>query len=115
MEDRTVIAFPRARHRGPGEQAQEIADRRIGGADAVKSFRERWNLMSLREKEVAKLYVFHDLDLKEIAAELDITTRTVKYHMAIILRLLSCRNGRRLALAMGLHIRAIVPEYKEEA
>jgi DNA-binding NarL/FixJ family response regulator len=59
--------------------------------------RDRWDAVSRREREVLSLLARGHDNLK-IAAELDISERTVKAHVASLLRKLSAENRTELAL-----------------
>ena len=97
-----------------GPRYDRAVEKRIEDLAVPLSFSARWNLLTDREKEIAKLLVFHDMEVKEVMAELHLSKTAVTNHTMVILRVMACRNVKRLALLMGVNIRAIVPEFKEE-
>jgi len=75
-----------------------------GGAQASRAMpgelqpdRDRWDAVSRREREVLSLLARGHDNLK-IAAELNISERTVKAHVASLLRKLTAENRTELAL-----------------
>lgn len=76
---------------------------------------EKWNILNEREQKIAILFVLRDLQVKEIAAKLSISQTSVKHALAIVYRIVGVTGAIRFALWLGLHIKVIDPEYKEDS
>ena len=90
---------------GAAEDADLVLSERVVRAAAPAS-EAATGALSARELEVLRL-VARGLGNKEIAAELGITTHTVKYHLAALLEKLGVRT-RTEAVSLGVR-RGLVP------
>lgn len=91
---------------GAAEDADLVLSERVVRAAAPALEASPGAALSLRELEVLRL-VARGLGNKEIAAELGITTHTVKYHLAALLEKLGVRS-RTEAVSLGVR-KGLVP------
>ena len=85
---------------GAAEDADLVLSERVVRASAPATAESPGAALSARELEVLRL-VARGLSNKEIAAELGITTHTVKYHLAALLEKLGVRS-RTEAVSFGV-------------
>ena len=91
---------------GVAEDADLVLSERVLPTTATASATLPGSALSARELEVLRL-VARGLGNKEIAAELGITTHTVKYHLAAVLEKLGVRS-RTEAVSLGVR-KGLVP------
>ncbi|HWC75491.1 MAG TPA: LuxR C-terminal-related transcriptional regulator [Gemmatimonadales bacterium] len=91
---------------GAAEDADLVLSERVVRAAAPAEVTSPGAALSSRELEVLRL-VARGLGNKEIAAELGITTHTVKYHLAALLEKLGVRS-RTEAVSLGVR-KGLVP------
>jgi DNA-binding CsgD family transcriptional regulator len=91
---------------GVAEDADLVLSERVVATAAAPVAAALGAALSARELEVLRL-VARGLGNKEIAAELDITTHTVKYHLAAVLEKLGVRS-RTEAVSLGVR-KGLVP------
>mgnify|MGYP002401227598 CR=1 FL=1 len=91
---------------GTAEDADLVLSGRVVRAAAPAAEAAQGAELSTRELEVLRL-VARGLGNKEIAAELGITTHTVKYHLAALLEKLGVRS-RTEAVSLGVR-KGLVP------
>ena len=91
---------------GAAEDADLVLSERVVRAAAPATEASSGAALSARELEVLRL-VARGLGNKEIAAELGITTHTVKYHLAALLEKLGVRS-RTEAVSLGVR-KGLVP------
>ena len=110
MTRRRVAALLRADSEialvGVAEDADLVLTERVVPTAGAGTAASRDSTLSARELDVLRL-VARGLGNKEIAAELGITTHTVKYHLAVVLEKLDVRS-RTEAVALGVR-RGLVP------
>jgi DNA-binding CsgD family transcriptional regulator len=101
---RRVIALLRADGEvalvGTAEDADLVVSERVVRAAAPDAVAPGGTALTARELEVLRL-VARGLSNKEIAADLRITTHTVKYHLAAVLEKLGVRS-RTEAVSLGV-------------
>ncbi len=85
---------------GTAEDADLVVSERVVRAAAPSAVAEAGGALTARELEVLRL-VARGLSNKEIAADLRITTHTVKYHLAAVLEKLGVRS-RTEAVSLGV-------------
>lgn len=91
---------------GAAQDADLVLSERVVRATAPATEASSGAALSARELEVLRL-VARGLGNKEIAAELGITTHTVKYHLAALLEKLGVRS-RTEAVSLGVR-KGLVP------
>lgn len=91
---------------GAAEDADLVLSERVVRASASATAAAPGTALSARELEVLRL-VARGFSNKEIAAELGITTHTVKYHLAALLEKLGVRS-RTEAVSLGVR-KGLVP------
>ena len=91
---------------GAAEDADLVLSERVLPTTGTASATLPGSALSVRELEVLRL-VARGLGNKEIAAELGITTHTVKYHLAAVLEKLGVRS-RTAAVSLGVR-KGLVP------
>ena len=85
---------------GTAEDADLVVSERVVATAAPGAVAEAGAALTARELEVLRL-VARGLSNKEIAADLRITTHTVKYHLAAVLEKLGVRS-RTEAVSLGV-------------
>ena len=107
---RRVAALLRADHDialvGVAEDADLVLTERVLPTTGTASAMLPGSELTVRELEVLR-FVARGLGNKEIAAELGITTHTVKYHLAAVLEKLGVRS-RTAAVSLGVR-KGLVP------
>lgn len=91
---------------GVAEDADLVLSERVLPTSGAASATLPGSALSVRELEVLRL-VARGLGNKEIAAELGVTTHTVKYHLAAVLEKLNVRS-RTEAVSLGVR-KGLVP------
>ncbi len=91
---------------GTAEDADLVVSERVVSTAAPGAALQAGAALTARELEVLRL-VARGLSNKEIAADLRITTHTVKYHLAAVLEKLGVRS-RTEAVSLGVR-RGLVP------
>ena len=91
---------------GIAEDADLVLSERVVPTAAAAALARPGSALSARELDVLRL-VARGLGNKEIAAELGITTHTVKFHLAAVLEKLGVRS-RTEAVSLGMR-RGLVP------
>ena len=91
---------------GTAEDADLVVSERVVATAAPGAVAEAGAALTARELEVLRL-VARGLSNKEIAADLRITTHTVKYHLAAVLEKLGVRS-RTEAVSLGVR-KGLVP------
>jgi DNA-binding NarL/FixJ family response regulator len=91
---------------GSAEDADLVLSERVVSTAATAEVASPNGALSARELDVLQL-VARGLGNKEIAAELGITTHTVKYHLAAVLEKLGVRS-RTEAVSLGVR-KGLVP------
>ena len=91
---------------GTAEDADLVVSERIVSTAAPGAVAQAGAALTARELEVLRL-VARGLGNKEIAADLRITTHTVKYHLAAVLEKLGVRS-RTEAVSLGVR-KGLVP------
>jgi DNA-binding CsgD family transcriptional regulator len=91
---------------GSGEDADLVVSERIVSTAAPGAVLQADAALTARELDVLRL-VARGLSNKEIAADLGITTHTVKYHLAAVLEKLGVRS-RTEAVSLGVR-KGLVP------
>jgi len=91
---------------GSGEDADLVVSERVVSTAAPGAARQADAALTARELDVLRL-VARGLSNKEIAADLGITTHTVKYHLAAVLEKLGVRS-RTEAVSLGVR-KGLVP------
>jgi DNA-binding CsgD family transcriptional regulator len=91
---------------GTAEDADLVVSERVVSTSAPGAALEAGAALTARELEVLRL-VARGLANKEIAADLRITTHTVKYHLAAVLEKLGVRS-RTEAVSLGVR-KGLVP------
>jgi DNA-binding CsgD family transcriptional regulator len=91
---------------GTGEDADLVVSERVVATAAPAAALQGGAALTVRELEVLRL-VARGLSNKEIAADLGITTHTVKYHLAAVLEKLGVRS-RTEAVSLGVR-KGLVP------
>ena len=91
---------------GVAEDADLVLSERVVPTAAAAALAHPGSALSSRELEVLR-FVARGLGNKEIAAELGITTHTVKFHLAAVLEKLGVRS-RTEAVSLGMR-RGLVP------
>jgi len=91
---------------GAAEDADLVVSERVVATAAPGAVAEAGAALTARELEVLRL-VARGLSNKEIAADLRITTHTVKYHLAAVLEKLGVRS-RTEAVSLGVR-KGLVP------
>jgi len=91
---------------GIAEDADVVVSERVVRAAAPGAVAQGGAALTARELEVLRL-VARGLSNKEIAADLRITTHTVKYHLAAVLEKLGVRS-RTEAVSLGVR-KGLVP------
>jgi len=91
---------------GTAEDADLVVSERVVATAAPGAARQAGGALTARELEVLRL-VARGLSNKEIAADLRITTHTVKYHLAAVLEKLGVRS-RTEAVSLGVR-KGLVP------
>jgi len=85
---------------GAAEDADLVLSERVVSTGAAAAVPQQGAALSARELDVLRL-VARGLGNKEIAAELGISTHTVKYHLASVLTKLNVRT-RTEAVSLGM-------------
>jgi DNA-binding CsgD family transcriptional regulator len=85
---------------GSGEEADLVVSERVVATAAPAAALQAGAALTARELDVLRL-VARGLSNKEIAADLAITTHTVKYHLAAVLEKLGVRS-RTEAVSLGV-------------
>jgi DNA-binding CsgD family transcriptional regulator len=85
---------------GSGEDADVVVSERVVSTAAPGAALQAGAALTARELDVLRL-VARGLSNKEIAADLGITTHTVKYHLAAVLEKLGVRS-RTEAVSLGV-------------
>ena len=85
---------------GSGEDADLVVSERVVSTAAPAAALQAGAALTARELDVLRL-VARGLSNKEIAADLSITTHTVKYHLAAVLEKLGVRS-RTEAVSLGV-------------
>jgi len=85
---------------GSGEDADLVVSERVVSTAAPAAALQAGAALTARELDVLRL-VARGLSNKEIAADLRITTHTVKYHLAAVLEKLGVRS-RTEAVSLGV-------------
>jgi DNA-binding CsgD family transcriptional regulator len=91
---------------GSGEDADLVVSERVVSTAAPAAALQAGAALTARELDVLRL-VARGLSNKEIAADLGITTHTVKYHLAAVLEKLGVRS-RTEAVSLGVR-KGLVP------
>ena len=91
---------------GSGEDADLVVSERVVSTAAPAAALQAGAALTARELDVLRL-VARGLSNKEIAADLGITTHTVKYHLAAVLEKLDVRS-RTEAVSLGVR-KGLVP------
>ncbi len=91
---------------GTAEDADVVVSERVVSTAAPGAALQAGGALTARELEVLRL-VARGLSNKEIAADLRITTHTVKYHLAAVLEKLGVRS-RTEAVSLGVR-KGLVP------
>ena len=91
---------------GSGEDADLVVSERVVSTAAPAAALQADAALTVRELDVLRL-VARGLSNKEIAADLRITTHTVKYHLAAVLEKLDVRS-RTEAVSLGVR-KGLVP------
>ena len=91
---------------GTAEDADLVVSERVVSTAAAGAVAQAGAALTARELEVLRL-VARGLGNKEIAADLRITTHTVKYHLAAVLEKLGVRS-RTEAVSLGVR-KGLVP------
>ncbi len=91
---------------GAAEDADLVVSERVVSTAAPGAVAEVGAALTARELDVLRL-VARGLSNKEIAADLGITTHTVKYHLAAVLEKLGVRS-RTEAVSLGIR-KGLVP------
>jgi DNA-binding CsgD family transcriptional regulator len=91
---------------GTAEDADLVVSERVVSTAAPGAVAQGGDALTARELEVLRL-VARGLSNKEIAADLRITTHTVKYHLAAVLEKLGVRS-RTEAVSLGVR-KGLVP------
>ena len=91
---------------GSGEDADLVVSERVVSTAAPAAAVQAGAALTARELDVLRL-VARGLSNKEIAADLGITTHTVKYHLAAVLEKLDVRS-RTEAVSLGVR-KGLVP------
>jgi len=91
---------------GSGEEADLVVSERVVSTAAPAAALQAGAALTARELDVLRL-VARGLSNKEIAADLGITTHTVKYHLAAVLEKLGVRS-RTEAVSLGVR-KGLVP------
>ena len=91
---------------GTAEDADVVVSERVVSTAALGAVARAGAALTARELEVLRL-VARGLSNKEIAADLRITTHTVKYHLAAVLEKLGVRS-RTEAVLLGVR-KGLVP------
>ena len=91
---------------GAAEDADVVVSERVVSTAAPGAVAQAGAALTVRELEVLRL-VARGLSNKEIAADLGITTHTVKYHLAAVLEKLGVRS-RTEAVSLGVR-KGLVP------
>jgi len=91
---------------GSGEDADVVVSERVVSTAAPAADAQAGAALTARELDVLRL-VARGLGNKEIAADLGITTHTVKYHLAAVLEKLGVRS-RTEAVSLGVR-KGLVP------
>ena len=91
---------------GSGEDADLVVSERVVSTAAPAAALQTGAALTARELDVLRL-VARGLSNKEIAADLGITTHTVKYHLAAVLEKLDVRS-RTEAVSLGVR-KGLVP------
>jgi len=91
---------------GTAEDADVVVSERVVATAAPGAVAQAAGALTARELEVLRL-VARGLSNKEIAADLRITTHTVKYHLAAVLEKLGVRS-RTEAVSLGVR-KGLVP------
>ena len=91
---------------GTAEDADVVVSERVVATAAPGAALQAGGALTARELEVLRL-VARGLSNKEIAADLRITTHTVKYHLAAVLEKLGVRS-RTAAVSLGVR-KGLVP------
>jgi DNA-binding CsgD family transcriptional regulator len=91
---------------GTAEDADVVVSERVVSTTAPGAALQAGAALTARELEVLRL-VARGLSNKEIAADLRITTHTVKYHLAAVLEKLDVRS-RTEAVSLGVR-KGLVP------
>ena len=91
---------------GSGEDADLVVSERVVSTAAPAAALQAGAALTARELDVLRL-VARGLSNKEIAADLRITTHTVKYHLAAVLEKLGVRS-RTEAVSLGVR-KGLVP------
>ena len=91
---------------GTAEDADLVVSERVVSTAAPGAVAQAGGALTARELEVLRL-VARGLSNKEIAADLRITTHTVKYHLAAVLEKLGVRS-RTEAVSLGVR-KGLVP------
>ena len=91
---------------GNGEDADLVVSERVVSTAAPAAALQADAALTARELDVLRL-VARGLSNKEIAADLGITTHTVKYHLAAVLEKLGVRS-RTEAVSLGVR-KGLVP------
>ena len=91
---------------GSGEDADLVVSERVVSTAAPAGALQTGAALTARELDVLRL-VARGLSNKEIAADLGITTHTVKYHLAAVLEKLGVRS-RTEAVSLGVR-KGLVP------
>ena len=91
---------------GSGEDADLVVSERVVSTAAPAAALQAGAALTARELDVLRL-VARGLSNKEIAADLGITTHTVKYHIAAVLEKLDVRS-RTEAVSLGVR-KGLVP------